>query len=49
MLKQINVIAGVKEPIRAYGCSANDACYFCDTKDNCKACDASDFCIKSDT
>ncbi|WP_158657699.1 MULTISPECIES: freyrasin family ranthipeptide [Paenibacillus] len=49
MLKQINVIAGIKEPVRAYGCSANDFCYYCDTKDYCAACDTLDGCFNSDT
>ncbi|WP_176718101.1 freyrasin family ranthipeptide [Paenibacillus kribbensis] len=49
MLKQINVISGVKEPILAYGCPRNDDCYYCDLKDYCRSCDAMDFCISSDT
>ncbi|MGW9529329.1 freyrasin family ranthipeptide [Paenibacillus terrae] len=49
MLKQINVIAGVKEPVRAKGCTTSDSCYFCDTGDYCRKCDKADFCIFSDT
>ncbi|MGG4184626.1 freyrasin family ranthipeptide [Paenibacillus polymyxa] len=48
MLKQINVIAGVKEPVRAYGCTRSDFCLFCDTSDYCKNCDRNDLCIKGD-
>ncbi|WP_367987770.1 freyrasin family ranthipeptide [Paenibacillus sp. Lou8.1] len=49
MIKQINVIAGIKEPIRSYGCREVDYCTFCDTRDYCGICDQSDFCVTSDT